>query len=101
VIPKIWDNKDAKDSDPWWECSAAVDECNRHHRGLFQASCLKVEDESMSESVHINLKQEGCLIFFFSSLLFNLILIPFLFSFFSKVLNLRTLHAARLGASLL
>jgi hypothetical protein len=48
VIPKIWDNKDAKDSDPWWEFSAAVDEFNRHRRDLIQASHWKVEDESMS-----------------------------------------------------
>jgi hypothetical protein len=48
VIPKIWDNKDAKDSDPWWEFSAAVDEFNRHRRDLIQASRWKVEDESMS-----------------------------------------------------
>ncbi len=48
MIPKIWDNKDAKDSNPWWEFSAAVDEFNQHHRDLIQASRWKVEDESMS-----------------------------------------------------
>jgi hypothetical protein len=30
VIPNYWDNKDAKDSDLWWDFSAAVDEFNHH-----------------------------------------------------------------------
>ena len=48
LIPRIWENKDVKESDPWWEFSSAVQEFNQQRRDLIKASNWKVEDESMS-----------------------------------------------------
>ena len=48
LIPCIWENPSARDSDPWWEFSAAVQEFNKQWQDLIRASNWKVEDESMS-----------------------------------------------------
>ena len=48
LIPKIWQDKNIQDSDPWWEFSAAVKEFNQQRSDLITASKWKVEDESMS-----------------------------------------------------
>ena len=48
VIPTIWQDKNIKESDPWWEFSAAVKEFNQQHSNLIKASQWKAEDESMS-----------------------------------------------------
>jgi hypothetical protein len=48
LIPRLWENPTAKESDPWWEFSAAVKEFNKQRRDLIRASSWKVEDESMS-----------------------------------------------------
>jgi len=29
LIPSIWEDKDAKESDPWWNFSQAVEEFNQ------------------------------------------------------------------------
>jgi hypothetical protein len=47
LIPSIWEDKDAKESDPWWNFSQAVEEFKQQHRDKTMAS-WKVEDESMS-----------------------------------------------------
>ena len=48
LIPSIWEDKDAKESDPWWNFSQAVEEFNQQRRNKITASLWKVEDESMS-----------------------------------------------------
>jgi hypothetical protein len=38
VIATIWLDKNIKESNPWWEFSAAVKEFNRQHSDLIKAS---------------------------------------------------------------
>jgi hypothetical protein len=48
LIATIWQDRNIKESDPWWEFSAAVKEFNEQCSDLIKASQWKVEDESMS-----------------------------------------------------
>ena len=48
LIASIWEDKDAKESDPWWKFSQAVEEFNQQRWDKITASLWKVEDESMS-----------------------------------------------------
>ncbi len=48
LIATIWQDKNIKECDPWWEFSAAVKEFNQQPSDSIKASQWKVEDESMS-----------------------------------------------------
>ncbi len=48
LIPSIWEDKDAKESDTWWNFLQAAEEFNLQWRDRITASLWKVEDESMS-----------------------------------------------------
>jgi hypothetical protein len=37
--PSIWEEKDAKDSDPWWDLSQAVEEFNQQSREETKQQC--------------------------------------------------------------
>jgi hypothetical protein len=42
LIARIWENKDVKETDPWWEFSSAVQEFNQQQRDLIKPSNWKV-----------------------------------------------------------
>ena len=47
-FPEIWVNEAAKDEDPWYKFSSAIDDFNDIQRTSITTSRWKVADESMS-----------------------------------------------------